>query len=155
MRSDLTPAAQELVEAGIEFELVRTEPPSSVEESARLQGIEPERLLKSLIVRRGEEDYLFVLMPGPRQMSWPKLRRTLGVSRVTMPSAEEATRATGYERGAITPLGARHRWPVLADASLPDGTVAIGGGGRGVNVHLAAADLIAHLDATIADVSDP
>jgi Cys-tRNA(Pro) deacylase len=153
MRSEPTPAIAELTAAGIAFQVVETARASSVEESARLQGIDVTRLLKSLIVRRGEGDYLFVLMPGPRQISWKKLRRVLGVSRLTMPSAVEAKEVTGYERGAITPLGAPARLPVFADKSIPDGPVAIGGGAPGVNVHLSSADLLGYLSATIADLS--
>jgi prolyl-tRNA editing enzyme YbaK/EbsC (Cys-tRNA(Pro) deacylase) len=61
---------------------------------------------------------------------------------------------TGYERGAITPFGASHAWPVIADASvLEHDTVAIGGGARGLNVHVASRDLVAHLGAEVVDVS--
>lgn len=154
MRSESTPAITELEVSDIEFEVVLTERARSVAESAELQGIDAERLLKSLIVRRGTDDYLFVLMPGPRQMSWPKLRKVLGVSRVTMPSAEEAREATGYERGAITPLGASSRFPVFADSSVPDGQIAIGGGAHGVNIHLSSSALFQHLSVTIADLSE-
>ena len=154
MTSESTPAIDELAAAGVSFEVVRTARARSVEESAHLQGIEPGRLLKSLIVRRGEGDYLFVLMPGPRQMSWPKLRQYLGVSRVTMPSPEEAKEASGYERGAITPLGSATRYPVVADDSVPAGTVAIGGGAHGVNVHISGDELLRHLDAEKADLSE-
>ena len=154
MRSESTPAIDELAATDIDFEVVRTERATSVEESARFQDIDPERLLKSLIVRRGNGDYLFVLMPGPSQMSWPKLRKHLEVSRVTMPSSEEAKDASGYERGAITPLGAVNRFPVIADRSVPEGTIAIGGGAHGVNIHVDSADLLRHLSATTADVSE-
>ena len=44
-------------------------------------------------------------VPGDRVISWPKLRALLGVSRLSMPDAEVARQATGYERGTITPLG--------------------------------------------------
>ena len=45
---------------------------------------------------------------------------------------------------------------MIVDAAvLEHDTVAIGGGGFGINVHLAPATLVDHLDATIADVSDP
>jgi Cys-tRNA(Pro)/Cys-tRNA(Cys) deacylase len=81
-----------------------------------------ERLLKTLVVRRGDDDYLFVLVPGPRQLDWPKLRAHLGVSRLSLPDADVAREVTGYERGTITPFGARHAWPVLADATIPGAT---------------------------------
>lgn len=152
--SESTPAIAELEGSDIEFDVVRTQRAKSVIESADLQGIDADHLLKSLIVRRGSDDYLFILMPGPRQMSWPKLRKVLGVSRVTMPSADEAREATGYERGAITPLGATSRFPVFADSSVPDGKIAIGGGAHGVNIHLSSAELFQHLSVTIADLSE-
>lgn len=139
---------------GIEFEIVRTIPASTPEESAQLQGIPLGALLRTLVVRRGEDDYVFVLVPGGRRFDWPMLRAHLGVKRLSMPDAEEARAVTGYERGAITPFGAAHPWPVILDASaLQAGTVAIGGGARGLNVHLASADLVRATHATVADVS--
>jgi Cys-tRNA(Pro) deacylase len=105
-------------------------------------------------VRRGEDDYLFVLVPGGRRFDWPKLRAHLGVSRLSLPDADEAKAVTGYERGAITPFGASRAWPVLIDAAAVDlPLVAIGGGMRGVNLHIALADLVRHLQAEVVDLS--
>ncbi len=108
------------------------------------------------MVRRGAGDYVFVLVPGGRQIDWPKLRAHLGVHRLSLPDAEEAKAATGYERGAITPLGSNTAWPVVADATIGGPrTVAIGGGARGVNIHAAASDLLASMGAVSADVTKP
>ena len=151
-----TPATRALAGGDLDFRLVRTDRPGSVEESAALQGIEVGRLLRTIVVRRGAGDYVFVLVPGGRQIDWPKLRAHLGVKRLSLPDAQEARDATGYERGAITPFGARTGWPVVADATIPDlGTVAIGGGGHGVNLHLEAGDLVRTLRAQVADVTAP
>ena len=107
-------------------------------------------------MRRGEDDYLFVLVPGGRRFDWPKLRTLLGVTRLSLPDADEAREVTGYERGAITPFGASRAWPVVADASIVGRPrVAIGGGARGVNLHIAADDLIRATRATVADVTAP
>ena len=149
-----TPAIRALTGSGLRYTVVRTERPSSVEESADLQGIEVGQLLRTIVVRRGAGDYVFVLVPGGRQIDWPKLRATLGVSRLSLPDQAEAEEATGYERGAITPFGSAHPWPVVADASIERlERVAIGGGARGVNLHLSARDLLAHVDARVADVT--
>ena len=146
-------AAREL---GLAFDVVRTDRPSSVEESAELQGIEVGQLLRTIVVRRGAGDFVFVLTPGGRQIDWPKLRAHLGVSRLSLPDAAEAKAATGYERGAITPFGSRTAWPVVADASVGAADrVAIGGGAHGVNLHLRATDLIAATRAAVADVTRP
>jgi Cys-tRNA(Pro)/Cys-tRNA(Cys) deacylase len=139
---------------GIEHRVVQTRPANSAEESAELQGIELGALLRTIVVRRGEDDYLFVLVPGGRRFDWPKLRAHLGVSRLSLPDADEAKAVTGYERGAITPFGAAQAWPVLIDATALDRPlVAIGGGMRGVNVHLAPSELVEHLGAEAVDVS--
>ncbi len=71
------------------------------------------------MIRRAADDYVFVLVPGGRQIDWPKLRAHLGVKRLSLPDADEARAATGYERGTITPFGASHAWPVIADADDP------------------------------------
>jgi Cys-tRNA(Pro)/Cys-tRNA(Cys) deacylase len=148
-----TPAIRALPD-DLAVEVVRTDRPSSVEESAALQGIAVGRLLRTIVVRRGAGDYVFVLVPGGRQIEWPKLRAHLRVKRLSLPDADEARNATGYERGSITPFGSSHAWPVVADATIAGpGRVAIGGGGRGVNLHVEAADLLRALDAAVADVT--
>lgn len=142
--------------AGIGFEVARTERPSSAEESAALQGIELGQLLRTIVIRRGADDYVFVLVPGGRQIDWPKLRSQLGVKRLSLPSADEAREATGYERGTITPFGATHAWPVIADATTGTfGVVAIGAGAHGVNLHVDTSALLTALNADVADVTRP
>lgn len=153
---DDTPALLAIRDLGTAHRVVRTEPAGSAEESASMQGIPLGALLRTIVVRRGEDDYLFVLVPAGRRFDWPKLRAHLGVSRVSLPDAVEAQRVTGYVRYTITPFGSSRAWPVLADAAILDHpVVAIGGGARGVNLHLAPADLVAALGATVVDVSVP
>ena len=119
-----------------------------------MQGIPLGALLRTIVVRRGEDDYLFVLVPAGRRFDWPKLRAHLGVGRLSLPDADEARRVTGYVRYTITPFGSTRPWPVIADASLTSqAVVAIGGGARGVNLHLAPEDLVRVLRAEVVDVS--
>lgn len=149
-----TPAIEAVEAAGAAHRIVRTERARSAEESAQLQGIPLGALLRTIVVRRGEDDYLFVLVPAGRRFDWPKLRALLGVSRLSLPDADEAQAVTGYVRYTITPFGSTRAWPVIVDAAVMDEPVAaIGGGAFGVNLHLAPADLVAVLGATVADVS--
>jgi Cys-tRNA(Pro) deacylase len=151
-----TPAILALEATGVPFRVVRTEIAHSAEESAALQGVPLGSLLRSILVRRAADDYLFVLVPGGRRFAWPKLRAHLGTNRLTLPDAEEARAITGYERGAITPFGTLRPWPVIADASIVGlDVVAIGGGARGVNVHLAPGDLIEAAGAVVVDITIP
>jgi Cys-tRNA(Pro) deacylase len=151
-----TPAIVALRASGIPFRVVRTVRAGSAEESAALQGIPVEALLRTIVVRRGEDDYLFVLVPAGRRFDWPKLRAHLGVSRMSLPDADEAQAVTGYVRYTITPFGSTRAWPVILDASAADlPLVAIGGGAFGVNVHLAPNDLLSAVDGTVVDVTTP
>lgn len=140
--------------ADLDVKVIRTARAGSAAESAELQGIELGALLRTIVVRRGADDYLFVLVPADRRFDWGKLRAHLGVRRLTLPDAEEAQQVTGYERYTITPFGSTRPWPVILDGSATGfDLVSVGGGGFGVNLHLAPADLVRYLDATIAEVS--
>jgi Cys-tRNA(Pro) deacylase len=150
-----TPALESLRGTTLAFRVVRTERARSAEESAQLQGIPFGALMRTIVVRRGEDDYLFVVVPAGRRFDWPKLRAHLGVRRLTLPDADEARSVTGYERYTITPFGSTTAWPVIVDAAaLANAVVAIGGGGFGINLHLAPADLVPYLGAEGSDVSD-
>ena len=151
-----TPALDAVQALGVPRRVVRTGQANSAEESAELQGIPLGALLRTIVVRRGEDDYVFVLVPAGRRFDWPKLRSHLGVTRLSLPDADEAHRVTGYVRYTITPFGSTRAWPVIADASvMGEPVVAIGGGARGVNLHLTPADLVRVLDAAVVDVSIP
>ena len=139
---------------GLTYAVTRHGPAASLAEAAALRGIEPHQLLKTMVVRVAEGDHRFVLVPGDREIAWPKLRALLGVNRMSMPSAETAYDVTGYVRGTITPLGSATPLPVVADSSI-GGTVSIGGGAHGVALTVDATELLDALAAVVADVTDP
>ncbi|HET8603160.1 MAG TPA: YbaK/EbsC family protein [Marmoricola sp.] len=138
--------------AGLPFTVTRHGPVRSLEEAAAARGLAPQQVLKTLVVRLAEDDFRFVLVPGGREIAWPRLRALLGVNRLSMPSAAVAREVTGYERGTITPLGADRAWPVVADAAVAR-QVSIGGGAHGVALTVDAADLLAALGAVSAEVT--
>ncbi|HEY5137277.1 MAG TPA: YbaK/EbsC family protein [Candidatus Nanopelagicales bacterium] len=146
-----------LESAGLDYRVIEhTAPVRSLEEAAAARGVEVVDVVKTLVVRRGEGDYLFVLVPGGRQISWPKLRTLLAVSRMSMPPADEAFAATGFERGTITPLGSSTAWPVVADLVIASrGEVTLGSGVHSVAVGVDARALLEAVGATIADVTEP
>jgi Cys-tRNA(Pro)/Cys-tRNA(Cys) deacylase len=143
-------AAEQL---GLTHEITRHGPVRSLEEAAAARGVAPHQLVKTMVVRVSEDEHVFVLVPGDREIAWPKLRALLGVNRLTMASADAAYDVTGYVRGTITPLGSNTPLRVVADASLA-GTISLGGGAHGVALTLDAGKLVAALDATVSDVTD-
>jgi Cys-tRNA(Pro)/Cys-tRNA(Cys) deacylase len=144
-------AAEQL---GLAHTVTRHGPVRSLEEAAEARGVSPHAVVKTMVVRLADDDYRFVLVPGDREISWPKLRALLGVNRLSMPDADTAYAVSGYVRGTITPLGSTAAWPVVADATM-EGPVSLGGGAHGVTLTVDAGELVAALDATVADVTDP
>jgi Cys-tRNA(Pro)/Cys-tRNA(Cys) deacylase len=150
-----SPALDALDSSGIAYRVIWHGPVRSLAEAANARGVEPADVVKTMVVRRGEGDYVFVLVPGDRAISWPKLRAVLGVSRLSMPDATVAREVTGYERGTITPLGSTTAWPVVADKRALGREITLGAGEQGVAVAVRADDLLAVLSAKVADVTEP
>jgi Cys-tRNA(Pro)/Cys-tRNA(Cys) deacylase len=148
-------AIEAITAAGVAHTVSRIGPVHSLEEAAAARGIEPRDIVKTLVVRRGADDFLFVLVPGDREISWPKLRALLGVRRLSMPDAQVAKDVTGYDRGTITPFGSSRAWPVIADESVAGRAVSLGGGAHGVALTVDGSDVIQALSAHVADVTDP
>jgi prolyl-tRNA editing enzyme YbaK/EbsC (Cys-tRNA(Pro) deacylase)/GNAT superfamily N-acetyltransferase len=130
-------------------------PVRSLAEAAVARGVEPADVVKTLVVRRDDDSYVLVLIPGDRALAWPKLRSVLGVARASLPDAAEARAATGFERGTITPFGTVRGWPVLADERLLGRRITLGAGVHGVAVALSADEALAALGATVTDLSRP
>jgi Cys-tRNA(Pro)/Cys-tRNA(Cys) deacylase len=149
------PALQAAEASGVSHRVIRHGPVASLTEAARVRGVTPADVVKTLVVRRADDDFVFVLVPGGRTISWPKLRKLLGVSRLSMPSAEVARQATGYERGTITPFGATTAWPVIADERIRGREITLGAGEHGVALAVDADQALQSLGAAVADISDP
>lgn len=142
-------------ERGLEVEIVVRPGAGSLAEAAALLGLEPSGIVKTLVVKRADGAFLFALVPGGRKISWPKLRAVVGVNKLQMPDAEQALAATGYVRGAITPIGSSTAWPVYADADILGRRIAMGAGTPGFSAFVGADALIASFGAVVADISEP
>jgi Cys-tRNA(Pro)/Cys-tRNA(Cys) deacylase len=135
----------------IEHAVVRHGRVRSLEEAAALRGVDPSAVIKTMVVRRADDDHVFVLVPGDRVIDWPKLRAFLGE-----PDADQAFAITGYVRGTITPFGSAARLPVIADVRVTGrGAVSMGGGAHGVSITVDGDDVVRVLGAAVADVTGP
>ena len=140
---------------GLEIEIRERSAARSLPEAAALLGLQPSDIVKTLVVKRSDDTYLFALVPGGRSISWPKLRAVVGVNKLRLPEPELALAATGYERGTIVPIGSTHDWPVYADESIVGRRIAMGAGSHGYSLFTDADELIRAYGATVADISVP
>ncbi|MDQ0614612.1 Cys-tRNA(Pro)/Cys-tRNA(Cys) deacylase [Microbacterium sp. W4I4] len=140
---------------GLEIEIIERPPAGSLEEAAALLGLQVSDIVKTLVVKRSDDTFLFALIPGGRSISWPKLRAIVGVNRLRLPDPAIALEATGYERGTIVPIGSTTDWPVYADETIVGRRIAMGSGAHGFSLFIDADDLIRSYGATVADISVP
>jgi Cys-tRNA(Pro)/Cys-tRNA(Cys) deacylase len=138
---------------GLAIEVRERPVANSLPEAAALLGVHPSGIVKTLVVKRSDDTYLFALVPGDRAISWPKLRAVVGVNKLRLPEPERALEATGYERGTIVPIGSTHDWPVYADERIVGERIAMGAGAHGYSLFVDADELIAAYSATVADIS--
>ncbi len=117
-------------------------PVSSLEQAARERQQQPGQVVRSILFRMGEGEYVMVLVGGPAQISWKALRKFLGKSRLSMATEEEVWSITGYRIGTVAPFGLPQPIRVLIDESvLKAEEISTGSGTRNVGIILKSADL--------------
>jgi Cys-tRNA(Pro)/Cys-tRNA(Cys) deacylase len=151
-----TPATVALTAAGVAFTLHPYEhDPRAASyglEAAEALGVEPERVLKTLMVTL-DRSLVVGVVPVVGQLDLKALARALGGSRAAMADVAAAERATGYVAGGISPVGQRRAHPTVVDESaLSWPTVFVSGGRRGLDLELSPADLVAVTGATTAPI---
>ena len=83
-----------------------------------------------------------VLVAGPAQVDWRKLRQLVKRSRVRMATEEEVLEVTGYRVGTVSPFGLKNPVKVMIDESvLKEEEISIGSGIRSVAIIMKSADL--------------
>src|SRR5271157_4510580 len=115
---------------------------NSLEQAAQERNQRSEQVVRSILFRLSENEYLMALVAGPKQISWRALRKHVGQSRLTMASEDEVFAITGYRIGTVTPFGLPHPLRILIDENvLKEDEISIGSGMRGVAVIMKSADL--------------
>ena len=137
------PASIALDSLGIPHRLFRHEKPvSSFEEAASARNQRPEQIVRSILFQVKPGDFVLVLMAGPDQIDWKKLRSIVKRSRVRMATEEEVLDVTGYRVGTVSPFGLKSQPRVLLDASvLREEEISIGSGVRNVAIIMKGEDV--------------
>jgi Cys-tRNA(Pro) deacylase len=139
-----TPVTRALEALGVPHTLhIHEQPLRSLEQAAEERGLQPGQIIRSLLFRLEGGSFVLVLAPGPGKISWPSLRRHLGVTRLTTATPDEVRRVTGYEPGAVSPFGLPSPLRILADQGiLTHDVISIGAGIRNAGIILRREDLL-------------
>ena len=154
-----TPATAALDAADVAYRVHRFEHDAAAtsygEAAAHALGVDPARVLKTLVVDTGDGLAVAVLAVTAT-LDLKRVARALGVKRVVMADPERAERATGYVVGGISPFGQRRPLDTVVDASARAcASVYVSAGRRGLEVEIAPADLVAATRGRFAEVARP
>ena len=137
------PVSIALEQLGVPHTVFRHENPvHSFEQAASDRGQRASQVVRSILFRIAEDEFIMALVAGPAQVSWKILRKHLGKSRVSMATEEEVLAVTGYRIGTVGPFGLLNQVKVLIDSSVMlEEEISIGSGMRNTAVILKSADL--------------
>ena len=155
--SNGTPALVVLARAGVGHTVHPYDHDPSIrsfgDEAAKALGVSTSRVFKTLLVDV-DGQLVVAVVPVSGALDLKALAEATGGKRAAMADVAVAERTTGYVVGGISPLGQRRRLPTVIDASALDHpTIYVSAGRRGLDVELAASDLVAMTSATLAAIA--
>jgi Cys-tRNA(Pro)/Cys-tRNA(Cys) deacylase len=152
-----THAIRALDELGIPYQvLVYAHKARNVEEAAAERGVSERQVVKTLLARRPDKRYVLALVRGDQRLSLRKLARLVGVKIVEMAPEADVPRITGYQIGAVSPLGLRRSdLPIYVDHHiLEEPRVSISAGRHDAGLELATEDLVRAVEGRVADITE-
>ncbi len=140
---EMPPVSIALKALGVPHKIFRHKSPvTSFVQAASDRGQRPEQVVRSILFRIAEDEFVMALVAGPAQISWKILRKHLGRSRISMATEEEVLAVTGYRIGTVGPFGLLNQLKVLIDAGVMlEEETSIGSGMRNTAIILKSADL--------------
>jgi len=153
----MTPAIQLLKSKRIAHDVLSyTHDPQAAsygEEAARVLGLDPGSVFKTLLAATEKQELLVAIVPVSGSLDLKALATAADCKRCEMADATAAQRATGYLLGGISPLAQKKRHRTFIDASAQGlAQMHVSAGRRGLEVALAPADLAALTAARFAPI---
>ncbi len=129
------------------------------EETARLLGVDPELVYKTIVVTRPKGKPILAVIPGSHRVELKLLAAALGEKKVNLPTEREAEELTGLQAGGISPLALVNKGfqVVIAAEAQSRPEIHVSGGQRGLNIRLPVKILmeLTHARFTVISVPEP
>lgn len=125
----------------------------SAEVTAKLLGVPPEVVYKTIVVKREKGKPILFMVPATAEVNLKKLAAALDEKKLHLPTQREAEELTGLQSGGISPLALINKgFQICLDRSAENhAEIHISGGQRGLNIRLPVQDLIAVTGARMVD----
>ena len=152
-----THAIRTLDELGVPYQvLIYAHRARSVEEAAAEREVPVHQVVKTLLVRRPDKRHVIALVRGDQRLSLKKLARVVSVKRLEMAPEADVPRITGYQIGAVAPLGLRRAGlPIYVDQHIvEEPRVSISAGRHDTGLELSTRDLVRAVAGHVADITE-
>jgi Cys-tRNA(Pro)/Cys-tRNA(Cys) deacylase len=152
-----THAVRALDDLGIKYEVLeQAHEARNVEDAAAERGVPVRQIVKTLLVRRPDKRHAIALVRGDQRLSLKKLARLVKAKSLEMAPDADVPRITGYQIGAVAPLGLRRSdVPIYVDQHiLEEPLVSISAGRHDTGLELTAEDLIEAVRGQVGDITE-
>ncbi len=123
-------------------------------EVARVLGLDPARVFKTLVTRAASGEHYVFLVPVEAELDLKRAARAVGEKSVAMIPQKELLPLTGYVHGGCSPIGMKKRFRTVIDRSAEGAeTIYFSAGKVGHQVEVSLPELRKALDFTLADVA--
>jgi Cys-tRNA(Pro)/Cys-tRNA(Cys) deacylase len=122
--------------------------------AAKLLGIPPEQVFKTLALQGSSGAYIVCCIPVAEALDLKKTALVCGEKKVDLIPVKDLFPLTGYIRGGCSPIGMKKQFPTYIDetAELFD-AIGVSAGVRGCQVILKPGDLREFISAKFADLT--
>ena len=120
---------------------------------ARLTGLDPEKVFKTLVLRGASKTIYVFVVPVEAELELKKAAKAVGEKSVAMIHVSEITGLTGYVRGGCSPIGMKKQYKTfIHESCLELDTMVVSAGRIGHQIELAPQELIKLSRAVTADI---
>jgi Cys-tRNA(Pro) deacylase len=152
-----THAVRALDQQGIPYQLtVQAHRAKNVEQAAHERGLPMSQVVKTLLVQRPDRQHVIALVRGDQRLSLKKLARIVGVKTLEMAPHADVQRITGYQIGAVAPIGLRRSdVPLYVDQNILDEPiVSISAGRHDAGILLDTENLLRATSGQVEDITE-
>ncbi|MBN9245509.1 MAG: Cys-tRNA(Pro) deacylase [Mesorhizobium sp.] len=154
--SRTTPATLALSRASVPFALAEYVYDGTAErvglQAAGALGVSPAVVLKTLMVEVDGRPAC-VVVPSDSEVNMKKVAAAFGGKAAAMMKPADAERLTGYKVGGISPFGQRRQVvTAVEEMATLEAEIYLNGGQRGLQIRMRPDDLVAALEAKVADL---
>ena len=153
-----TNVARLLDKAKVKYELI----PYEVDENdlsaihvAESLGEDIELVFKTLVLHGDKSGYFVCVIPGEHELNLKMAAKVSGNKKCDLIPMKDLLPLTGYIRGGCSPLGMKKRFPTfIHESCLEFPYIYVSAGVRGLQIKLAAQDLIKESNAQVCQLFD-